>query len=268
MSLREPPRGGSSWQETEAWSLRLYERAKRDQWALGAAVDPALLRLDELPRAVHGAVQRIYTEIRWGEVLALTMTARLVDASPSLGVKMFCATQVMDEARHVEFFTRLVASLGDLQAPGPAMAAFAEELRRVDDIDEILLASQVILEGYAKCLFVEGARAGEAVAARRIRLPGATDPRPLLGAISRYIGGDESRHVAFGVLFLRDRLRATTATDRRRLEDSARAWQAAMDRVLRETEPCLARVGIAPADLRQRVDRTQRAHFRHMGFDT
>ena len=57
-----------------------------------------------------------------GEQGALLCTARIVETVPWIDAKYYAATQVMDEARHVEVFARyldekLVGPLPDQRAP-------------------------------------------------------------------------------------------------------------------------------------------------------
>jgi len=247
---------------------RLYERAKAEQWALDKDIDWKAIELSGLPVPIKRALSSIYTQVQAGEVLALAMTARAVDAAPALWAKMFGATQLMDEARHVEFFGRVVAMLGEPKALTPPMLALIEELGDLRSMDEILLGTQIILEGYAQCLFLEGARLCSRARERRIRLPGAVDPGPLLFAVSHFVGRDESRHLAFGVLYLRQRWADLGANDRSRLQDLGHRFSALLEAVIGETRSELSRVGLDSAELVARVRRTQTAHFARIGFDT
>lgn len=255
----------ASWDE---WALRLYERAKLEQWAVDSDIDWRAIELASIPLPARKALSRIYTHVHAGEVLALVMTARSVAVAPELWVKMFGATQLMDEARHVEFFSRVVAMLGEPTKLSPAMLQLIEELAELQTADEIHLGTQVILEGYAQCLFLEGARLGTRAAERRVRLPAAADPRPLLAAVSEYVGRDESRHVAFGVLYLHHRWANLSARERTRLQERGYRFSCLLEAVIAETQADLKRVGIDVTDLVAKVRRTQLTHFQRIGFDT
>ena len=121
---------------------RLYEKAKRAQWTVSDDLDWSIdvapertirLQAEEsgVPpgfpaRAladVDGSPVASWTEEQWvefavhsqctslsqflqGEQGALLFTARLVEAVPWIDAKYYGATQVVDEARHVEVFPR------------------------------------------------------------------------------------------------------------------------------------------------------------------
>jgi hypothetical protein len=105
---------------------RLYENAKRDQWngsqrldwSIDVDPDRGLLpdvaigiygteiwrKLDarQIERPRHEAVTWQLCQFLHGEQGALLATAQIVDAVPWYDAKQYGATQVMDEARHVE----------------------------------------------------------------------------------------------------------------------------------------------------------------------
>jgi hypothetical protein len=252
----------------ETWAARLYERAKSEQWGLDDDIDWRAIELTGLPPAIRRALARIYSHVQAGEILALVMTARAVDAAPELWAKMFGATQLMDEARHVEFFARVVAMLGEPVTLSESMRQMVGEMSELRSMDEILLGTQIVLEGYAQCLFLEGARLGSRAAGRRVRLPATSDPGPFLSAVSRYVGRDESRHVAFGVLYLRDRWAAIDRIERSRLQDLGYRFGSLLDAIVSETRADLSRVGVDATDLLAHVQRARATHFQHIGFDT
>src|SRR5262245_1835609 len=108
----------------------LYEKAKRDQWNATdqlpwqAAVDVEAENLPDMQIPIYGTplwdkltppeVRKLRREqLRWllsnfmhGEQGALLATAQIVDATPWMEAKFYGSTQVMDEARHVEVFSR------------------------------------------------------------------------------------------------------------------------------------------------------------------
>ena len=62
-----------------------------------------------------------------GEQGALIATAKIVQTVPSIEAKFYAATQVMDEARHVEAYARLLHEKFKLAYPiTPTLAALLE----------------------------------------------------------------------------------------------------------------------------------------------
>jgi hypothetical protein len=125
-----------------------------------------------------------------GEQGALLCTAKIVETVPWIDAKYYAATQVMDEARHVEVFAQYLDT--KLDGPYPINAHLKMLL---DDIindsrwDMTYLGMQIMVEGLALAAF------GMAM---------QTTPDPLLKQLLRYVMSDEARHVAFGVLSLQE----------------------------------------------------------------
>ena len=127
-----PGNGAVNWDyaTTEATLTRLFEHGKRDQWNVthdvrwDQPVDPESEILSDVGIAIHGSplwdrlgrrkqlelrmLQLRYTlsQLMHGEQLALVTAAQLVECAPDLEAKLYAATQAVDEARHVEVFSR------------------------------------------------------------------------------------------------------------------------------------------------------------------
>ncbi len=125
-----------------------------------------------------------------GEQGALICTAQIVETVPWVDAKYYAATQVMDEARHVEVFARYLDTKLSGHYP---INAHLEML--LDDIiadsrwDMTYLGMQIMVEGLALAAF------------GFIR---QMTTEPLLKQLLRYVMSDEARHVAFGVLSLQE----------------------------------------------------------------
>ena len=132
-----------------------------------------------------------------GERAALAASSGLVNAAPDDASKMFLATQTLDEARHVEIFTRRLMDLGvkkeDVNSTvadltNPNLVKFAEVLlEKVSNGDFIagVVGQNIVLEGMAFSVF-------ELLQAISTEL----NPKfahTLAGTIA-----DERRHVGFG----------------------------------------------------------------------
>jgi hypothetical protein len=193
---------------------RLYENAKRDQWNSTTRLDwsidvdpekglvpdmgigiwgtPIWNRLTEKEKAKlrHEAITWQLCQFLHGEQGALLATAQIVDAVPWYEGKQYAATQVMDEARHVEVYRRFVQE--KLQHEYPVNA----QLKTL--LDQILTDSRWDMKFLGMQIIVEGL----ALAAFGTIRDSATNP--LLRDLTAAVMEDESRHVAFGVLSLRE----------------------------------------------------------------
>ncbi len=192
----------------------LYEKAKRDQWngttqlRWDTDVDPERgilpehinpltgyapyerLNDREKNRLRHGQVALQLSQFLHGEQGALIVASQLVGAVPWIDAKYYAGTQTMDEARHVEVFSRYLQDKLEWQWP------VNESLKELLDAtitdarwDFKYLGMQIIIEGLAMAAFGNLFQITQ---------------EPLLKELVRYVMKDESRHVAFGVLSLRD----------------------------------------------------------------
>jgi hypothetical protein len=125
-----------------------------------------------------------------GEQGALMCTALVTNSTPWIDAKYYAATQVVDEARHVEVFARyLLEKLNGTYPINPNLGALIDDTLADSRWDITYLGMQVMIEGLALAAF--GAIH-------------ATTPDPLLKKLLRYVMSDEARHVAFGVLSLQE----------------------------------------------------------------
>jgi hypothetical protein len=147
---------------------------------------------DFLEGAIRTTVQLVV-----GERCALAASSGLVNSAPDYPSKTFLATQTLDEARHVEIFTRRLHDLGvskdDLESTisryaNPNLVKFAEVLlEKVEAGDFVagVVGQNIVLEGMAFSVF----EMLEAVS----RQDNAKFAHTLTGTIA-----DERRHVGFG----------------------------------------------------------------------
>jgi len=207
----------------------LYEKAKRDQWngttqlAWDTDVDPECgivpdlvnpligyapydrLTLKEKNRLRHAQVALQLSQFLHGEQGALIVASQLVGAVPWMDAKFYAGTQTMDEARHVEVFSRYLTEKLEWQWP------VTESLKELLDAtikdsrwDFKYLGMQIIIEGLAMAAFGNLFQ---------------ITTEPLLKELIKYVMKDESRHVAFGVLSLRDYYEDMPAAEVRDRED-------------------------------------------------
>jgi len=124
-----------------------------------------------------------------GEQGALICSAKIVQNVPDLEAKFYASTQVMDEARHVEVYKKLVEKIGVAYPITGPLKTLLDQVIRDNRWDMTYLGMQVVIEGLALAAF------------SNIR-DNAKDP--LAAAANAYVMQDEARHVAFGRLALRD----------------------------------------------------------------
>jgi hypothetical protein len=192
----------------------LYEKAKRDQWngttqlAWDTEVDPEseilpqatnplagygpFEKLDEKERTRlrHAQVSLQLSQFLHGEQGAMIVASQLVGGVPWMDAKYYAGTQTMDEARHVEVFSRYVHD--KLEWEWPINANLKELLdATISDSrwDFKYLGMQIMIEGLAMAAFGSLYQVAQ---------------EPLLKELLKYVMKDEARHVAFGVISLKD----------------------------------------------------------------
>jgi len=140
-----------------------------------------------------------------GEQGALLATAQLVDSVQDLDSKLYAASQVVDEARHVDVYNRYVhTKIGWSYPCNPHLKTLLDMVLKDSRWDMKFLGMQIMVEGLALAAF------------GMIR---NNTQEPLLKELTSYVIGDEARHVAFGVLSLRDFYREQNEAVKRERED-------------------------------------------------
>jgi hypothetical protein len=156
-----------------------------------------------------------------GEQGALICTAKIVETVPWIDAKYYASTQVMDEARHVEVFAKyLDTKLSGHYPINAHLQMLLDDIINDSRWDMTYLGMQVMVEGLALAAF------GMAM---------QTTEDPLLKKLLRYVMSDEARHVAFGVLSLREFYQGLTSAEL--LERQEFAFEAAVrmrDRFLQQ----------------------------------
>jgi len=219
-----------SYDATSDELLRLYSKGKREQWDAETRIDWSLpvdpedpMQMDDQVVPLWGTPlwdklsERQRAELRYhsqvfnlsqflhGEQGALVCAARIVQDVPRIESKFYAATQVMDEARHVEAYRRLLSEKFRFAYPiSKPLKTLLEQALADPRWDFTYLGMQVLIEGLALVAF------------QRIR---DYSKNTLCRQVNAYVMQDEARHVAFGRLALRDYYPQLTEAERREREE-------------------------------------------------
>jgi hypothetical protein len=195
--------------------LNLYEKGKTKQWNSRERIDWSIdvdrdnpfeapeyyvpiygsdtwERLGERDRAqvVYHLASWQFSQFLHGEQGALICASKIVQTVPDIDSKFYAATQVVDEARHVETYSRyLHEKLGMAYPINPHLRSLLDNVVTDSRWDMTYLGMQVLIEGLALAAFGLIRDVAENQLAR---------------AVTAYVMEDEARHVAFGRLALRD----------------------------------------------------------------
>jgi hypothetical protein len=139
-----------------------------------------------------------------GEQAALLAASKIVQSVPDLDAKFYAATQVMDEARHVEAYRKLLTKFRCAYPMTDPLQELVNDALADSRWDVTYLAMQVVIEGLALAAF------------GTIR---DLAQNPLARMVNAYVMEDEARHVAFGRLSLRDYYPQLTQKERDEREE-------------------------------------------------
>ena len=251
--------------------VKLYEKAKTSQWNVSTDldwsidVDPekvgselggggpqrfqALQNAEDSPvkhfgekewRQVSIELQNsLLSQFMHGEQGALLCTARIVETVPWIDAKYYAATQVMDEARHVEVFARyLDEKLGHQHRINDNLKQILDDILTDTRWDIVYLGMQIMVEGLALAAF---------------GLMHQITTEPLLKKLLRYVMSDEARHVAFGVLSLQEMYANLSDAEMRERQEFAFDVARRLQRRFAHTE-MWERMGVDPAAVYRAMD--------------
>jgi len=192
----------------------LYEKAKREQWNGSELLDWSIdvdpeseiipqhfnpledyapykkLSEKQVREFRHGQLAWTLSQFLHGEQGAMITASQLVGAVPWTDGKYYASTQTMDEARHVEVFARYLTEKLEWEWPiNPNLKSLLDNVLTDGRWDLKFLGMQIVVEGLAMAAFANMYMMAQ---------------EPLLKSLVKNVMRDESRHVAFGVLSLRD----------------------------------------------------------------
>jgi rubrerythrin len=164
---------------------RLFEQAKEDFWNDSTAIDwDQPITLDPGQRR---AMAKILSLIYYGERAALEVSAQLVPLVDDEQAKFVLACQVIEEAKHVSAFRRLLRKLDEIHPCNPWVRRVLSDLVETRHASFKLVGMQLIVENIANQLF-------------HIIREHVEDP--LIRKVLEYVGRDEKKHTGLAVLYL------------------------------------------------------------------
>ncbi len=202
------------YDDGRAHMMHLYQKGKDMQWDALSRIDWGLEFDTENPMQIPDEFTGLYHTRFWakmserekadtrrhfqawtmsqfmqGEQAAMICAAKIVTQVPDLDAKFYASTQVMDEARHVEAYKKFLEKLGLAYPMTKPLQTLVDQALRDSRWDMTYLAMQVVIEGLALAAF------------GNIR---EISKNKLTQQVNAFVMQDESRHVAFGRLALRD----------------------------------------------------------------
>lgn len=218
--FKTPLTGSYNWdyEAANAKIRRLYELGKRFNWNSELDVDWSVpfpegespdsagrsafaghpiyeaLSPEQKNQFAWRSVAQTLSQFMHGEQGALLVASQLVSCAPTYDAKLYAASQTFDEARHVEVFHRYLKERCKVIYPiNENLKLLLDKILTDERWDLKFIGMQVLIEGLALAAF-------QAIH--------QTTRDPLLRQIVELVMRDEGRHVAFGVNYLEDWIRA------------------------------------------------------------
>lgn len=211
--------------------LNLYEKGKRRQWDAKIRIDwdqgidpddplggpdefgplygsPIWNKLSDAKKAEvrRHLVGWQFSQFLHGEQGALICASKIVQSVPDIDAKYYAATQVFDEARHVEVYSTFLDKLGVAYPINYNLKSILEDVLHDSRWDMTYLGMQVLIEGLALAAF---------------GLIRNFTTNQLGKTVTAYVMQDEARHVAFGRNSLKDYYPQLTSKERHEREQFA-----------------------------------------------
>jgi hypothetical protein len=217
---------------SEVAELRnLYEKGKTAQWNAETDLDwsipvtpddwvlapegsllaqaTKLMGKDEATQkqAAFDELNYLLSQLLHGEQAALQLCGQLVNVCDKMDQKWYAASQVIDEARHVEVLSKfLERKMNGIYPIGATLKYLLDQLLEAEGVQKKTLGMQTLFEGTAVGI---------------MDLMRTFSRNAFVSEMIKRVEQDEARHAAFGVLMMRRIVKEASETERNALEDWA-----------------------------------------------
>ncbi|MCZ6463960.1 MAG: ferritin-like domain-containing protein [Proteobacteria bacterium] len=210
---------------------RLYEKGKVNQWNAETDLDwsapvskdewvltPETSMLAQITKmmgqdeatqkaAAFDELNFSISQLLHGEQAALQICGQLTNVCEQMDQKWYAASQVADEARHVEVFAKFLSrKMGTIYPIGATLKVLLDLLLEAEGMNRKVLGMQTLFEGMAVGI---------------MDMMRHDSKNPFFSDLLRRVEQDESRHAAFGVLAMRRIVREAEPEEMDEMEDWA-----------------------------------------------
>ncbi len=186
----------------------------RDEWVLSPEASMLaqackLMGKDEATQKAAAFDELAFTlsQLLHGEQAALQLCGQLTNVCDKMDQKWYAASQVIDEARHVEVISKfLQRKMGTIYPVGATLKFLLDELLQAKGMRKKTLGMQTLFEGTAVGI---------------MDLMRSESRNAFFTEMIRRVEQDEARHAAFGVLVMRRVVKEAEPEEREEMEDWA-----------------------------------------------
>ena len=192
------------------WSIPV----SADEWVLapeGSLLAQALKLMgkdeDTQKRAAFDELNYVLSQLLHGEQAALQLCGQLVNVCDKMDQKWYAASQVIDEARHVEVLSKfLTRKMNGIYPVGGTLKYLLDQLLEAQGVQKKTLGMQTLFEGTAVGI---------------MDLMRKESRNAFVSEMIKRVEQDEARHAAFGVLTMRRVVKEATQAEKHEMEDWA-----------------------------------------------
>jgi rubrerythrin len=159
--------------------------AKKDFWDESTVIDWS--RPLELPVPMREPLARILSIVYYGERAALEVASQLIPMVDDEQCKFALAAQVIEEAKHVSVFRRLLQKLDRIHPANRWSRMVLGDLVRTRSPAAKLVGMQLLVENFANHLF---------------HFLGKAIPDPHVKEVLTYVERDEKKHTGLAAIYL------------------------------------------------------------------
>lgn len=187
--------------------------------------------LEALPLWLRFVLADVSAQVLAGERAALAAASLAASLERDPDAKLLASRQAADERLHVDFFTELQARLGVTRPVNPVLGGMLTDAAASRELPALLLGSHLVIETLGHALFDAFSDALDAQSENRLF---SFETRRTLAALAvsmERLQRDESRHLAYGVLRLRDERAAMSPAARDTFDAHVASWRERLDRL-------------------------------------
>lgn len=220
-----------SWEygETVGEMRRLYEKGKVNQWNAETDIDwsapvskdewvmnpeasifaniTKMMGKDEATQkaAAFDELNFTLSQLLHGEQAALQLCGQLTNVCDEMDQKWYAASQVIDEARHIEVISKFLSrKMGTIYPIGATLKVLLDMLLEAKGMQKKVLGMQTLFEGMAVGI---------------MDMMRQESRNPLFTNMLTRVEQDEARHAAFGVLNMRRIVKTAEKHEMDEMED-------------------------------------------------
>ena len=170
--------------------------------SLGAIPTPN--GLEALPSWLRFIVSRLVAQVLAGERCAQLAAHHATQLERSREGRAMAARQARDEARHVAFFAEVQRRLGPARAVDADVAALFDKASRAEELPSLLMGTHLVIETLGHAVFDSAAGLLSSQSSNRMFSARTRATLSSLGEAMERLQRDESQHLAYGILRLRE----------------------------------------------------------------